>query len=128
MSPTLVWTILIAIIVFFLLRFWYRYLKEAWQIARQGGMATQYQELIRFVCQAQPDLHVRRVGSRHIAYRGERPTGPVIFSLFQTCGQLKVEWRFQHPTFGHRTYQWQFPENQNQQLMFERMKAELEWD
>ncbi|PSR55921.1 hypothetical protein AHMF7605_21655 [Adhaeribacter arboris] len=128
MSPTYLWIILLVLAAFLLLRYVYRYLKEAWQISRQGGMATKYQELLRFVCQAQPGLHVRSTGSRHIAYREERPTGPVIFTLFQAWGQLTVEWRLQHPTFGPRTYQWKFAEHESQSLMFAKIKADLEWE
>lgn len=127
MSPTLIWSILIAMGAFFVLRWLWKYLRENWQIARQGGMAAKYRELIDLVCRTNPSLQVVQIGSRSITYKGSQAAGPVFFTLWQSFGELRVEWRLVHPTFGKRTYRWEFPEQQDQQQMYARMKADLEW-
>ena len=127
MSSTQVWSVLLVIGAFFVLRWLGKYLKENWLIARQGGMAAKYRELIGLVCQAQPSLQVIQIGSRSITYKGRNAAGRTFFTLWQSLGELRVEWRLVHPTFGRRTYRWEFPEQQDQSRMYASMKADLEW-
>lgn len=127
MSPTQVWSILLVLSAFLVLRYRWRYLKENWHISRQGGMATKYRGLIGLVCRRNPSLQVVQIGSRYITFKGYNAADPVFLTLYQHSGELRIEWRLVHPTFGKRTYRWEFPEQQDQLQMYASMKADLEW-
>lgn len=68
-------SVLLTIVAFFLLRFLWDYYQQNLAVARQGGMAFKYQELIQLLRMGYATVTVKQVTSNSITYSGRGDAG-----------------------------------------------------
>ena len=94
------WTTILAIITFIILRFFYDINKQASKITKEGGMRTKYTELIEILLDIDPRMRIFRETASSISLGVSSSGGTTMFYITQTFNKVTVEWVVNNPVFG----------------------------
>lgn len=93
-------------------------------IKQQGGMKNKYRELIQALMM-DPRTKIFNESPDSISLGLSNMGGTTLFILTQTFGFVTVQWKVDSPVFGKHKMEWDFPENQDQRKMVEKIENDL---
>jgi hypothetical protein len=121
------WTaIILDIVVIIVGKFLYDINRQSAQITEEGGMINKYRDLIEFLKDRDPNSRIFQETSDSVTIGASDKNGTLFFMLIQTFGNVTVIWKTHSSTFGKYKMKWEFPENENQNKMAERITYDLE--
>jgi len=121
----MVWTILIAVVVYIIFKFVSDNNKQASIIAKQGGMRNKYRTLIDYLMSQRPDVKVIHEDSTSIIVGCASAGGSTKFIIAQTFGTVTVQWKSSDIITGNHELEWQFEEFMDQTKMSEKMENDI---
>jgi len=122
------WIVILAVIAWILFRFFSDVKEQDAKIAAAGGVKAKYQTLVNWalrfgdngrIIQESDKVASIRIGS--IAYNGQ-----VIVDIQPSFGNVTVVWNLKN-SISHDDcrLEWDFPENQSQQMMIVKMEHDI---
>ncbi len=115
------WTTILAIITFIIIRFFYDKSKQTSKIALEGGVRIKYAELIEILLNIDPRMKIFQETTDSISLGVTSSGGTTIFYITQTFNKVTVEWVVNNPVFGKHKLEWDFAEYGNQNGMANRI-------
>lgn len=121
------WFIVILLVfVFTIGKFIYDKNQQASKIAREGGMTSKYQVLIKHLMSGDSRSKVYQETSESITVGLSNVGGTTLFILTQTFSKLTVQWKVNSPVFGKHKMEWDFPEYADQDQIFNKILNDIE--
>lgn len=120
------WIIIVAIILFSIVKFAMAYNDQADSVAKQGGMKKKYSVLVNNILNADSHCRIIQEGSSFIRLGAVSPGGSTIFDLTQTFGSVTVQWIGKSVLIGDHKMEWQFDEFMDQDAMFEKVVHDVD--
>jgi hypothetical protein len=87
-------------------------------------MKNKYNKLIKSLMQ-DPRTKIFSESPNSILLGLENMGGKTTFNLIRSKENLKTQWKVDSPIFGEHLINWDFPENSNQDQMFERIQTDI---
>ena len=119
------WTLIIAIVIFIVIKFAYDSSKQSIKVAKEGGIKHKYRELIHEMMGDDPSIRIFHQSNTSITLGKSSPGGKTVFHLAQTFGKVTIQWKTESPFYGNHQLEWDFPEYGDQQSMARVMENDL---
>lgn len=96
-------------------------------MAAQGGVRQKYDTLINLLLGTLMGGKIYGERSDSLVIGKSHPIGGTNkYSLTQTFGTLTIQYLMENPMIGKHKFEWVFKENTDQNIMFEKMKYDIE--
>lgn len=119
------WLLIIAIILFIVIKFTRDLNKQANAVAKQGGMRNKYRTLVEYAISGHPESKIVHEDGTSIRIGCSTPGGSTYFSIIQTFGSVTIRWSQNSALTGKHNLEWQFDEFDDQELMINKIEADL---
>ena len=119
------WIFILAVVAFIAIKFMIDMSKQSSQISAQGGMREKYRILINHLMSGDPRSRVIREDRSAMLVGMSSAGGSTTFDVVQTFGNVTVKWNVKSPVFGNHSVEMSFPEEMDQDEMYERLEAKI---
>ncbi len=122
-----IFLIIIAVIVVgIIIKFAADSTKQSSEVKSQGGMRKKYATLINHILSSDPKAKIFQEENTFISAGVSGIAGSTIFYIQQTYGNVTIQYEVKNnPIVGFLKKEWTFPENMDQDLMWERMNNDI---
>ena len=120
------WSTILAIVAFIIIRFFYDKSKQSSKIAKEGGMQLKYAELIQELKENFTGMDVINESSDVVSLGLSTPNGAVLFEIMQTFKKVTVILKINDTNNTIQRKEWDFPEYGNQKRMVDIIEQDLE--
>jgi len=122
-----IFLIIIAVIVVgIIIKFAADSTKQSSEVKSQGGMRKKYATLINHILRSDPKAKIFQEENTFISAGVSGIAGSTIFYIQQTYGNVTIQYEVKNnPIVGFLKKEWTFPENMDQDLMWERMNNDI---
>ena len=119
------WTLIIAIVIFIVIKFAYDSSKQSIKVAKEGGIKHKYRELIHEMMGDDPSIRIFQESTTSVTLGKSSLGGRTSFLVAQTFGNVTIQWKTESPFYGSHKLEWDFPEYGDQQLIAEIISHDL---
>lgn len=119
------WMVIIAAIVFMVIKFVYDSNKQADAVAKQGGMRVKYATLINYLLSSDPKCRIIQETSTFISVGVSGISGSTAFFIQQTFGTVTIQYKVKSQVFGNHQLEWRFNEFTAQEKMIEKITNDI---
>lgn len=119
------WTVIILILAGLAIKFMWDLKSQNDKVGSEGGMTGKYRTLIDSLITEDRRTQISEANANSLTLSLNTIGGSTAFFLTQTFGSLTVQWIIKNPIYGEHKLEWEFPEYENQNKMFETMKKDL---
>lgn len=121
------WTFIIVLVAFIIIKFIYDNIKQSSKIKTEGGIRKKYSVLIDHLISSHERSRILQDTNTFVSVGIIGPTGSQIFHIYPTYGNVSIRMEIKNnPLFGNMKMQWTFPENMDQEDMIQNINHGIE--
>lgn len=120
------WIIIIALVVFMVIKFASDSNKQANAVAKQGGMRKKYKTLVDYMLSGHAQSRIIQETATSISVGVTGPSGSTVFFICQTFGSVTIQYKVKNVMFGNHQLEWSFDEFMSQEKMIEKISHDIE--
>lgn len=118
--------LIIAIVIFMLIKFAADHNKQVKDVAQQGGMRVKYRTLINHLLTDDSNCRILQEKTTFILLGVSHPGNSSVFMIQQTFGTVTIEYQIKSIVFGNHKLEWTFNEYADQNKMVEKITHDIE--
>ena len=118
---------IIAIVLFFILRFLFDTWQQSRKIKSEGGLRKKYAILVDYILSCDSKSKIFQETNTFISVGVSGLGGSQIFNICPTYGNVTIQMVIKNnPVFGNQKMEWTFPEEMNQEHMIMKINSDIE--
>lgn len=121
------WTFIIAIVAFIILKFIYDSVKQSSEVKAEGGIRKKYSVLINHFLNSHERCRVLQDSNTFVSVGIIGPAGSQIYHVYPSYGNVSIRMEIKNnPIFGNMKMEWTFPEDMDQEDMIHNINKGIE--
>lgn len=121
------WTFIIVIVAFIIIKFIYDSVKQSSKVKAEGGIRKKYSFLIDHLLSGHERCRILQDTNTFVSVGIIGPAGSQIYYIYPSYGNVSIRMEIKNnPIFGNMKMEWTFPENMAQEDMIQNINQGIE--